>query len=76
VKRLIDAGAPVSQADRDGNTPLHHAVQERDTELIQLLLKAKAKKDAANQLGQTPLAIAIQNQDKTAIELLGGPKTL
>ena len=28
IKKLIEYGAPIAQADAEGNTPLHHAVME------------------------------------------------
>jgi ankyrin repeat protein len=43
VKMLIDAGADVNIADKDGVTPLAHAKRKEQTAIISLLQKAGAK---------------------------------
>ena len=39
VKRLIDYGVDLNVSDKDGNTPLHIAVQENNSPNVKLLLK-------------------------------------
>jgi hypothetical protein len=53
VRLLIDAGADLSAADREGNTPLHIAAYG-DTAVVRLLLEAGAHAKARNKAGQTP----------------------
>lgn len=43
VQLLIDAGADLNIADKDGVTTLQHARQKRQTEIVRLLEKAGAK---------------------------------
>src|SRR5690606_5836691 len=45
-------------ADRDGNTPLHHAARSSDPGVAALLLDASAALDTRNHDGLTPLGVA------------------
>jgi len=44
VRMLVAAGADVTLADKEGNTPLAHAKHKNFTEIIKILEKAGAKK--------------------------------
>lgn len=76
VRLLI--GNRVNQRTRDketGNTPLHIAVAQEDTTILQLLLAAKADVNAVNiednyMSGQTPLHLATRAGDLKKMRLL------
>jgi ankyrin repeat protein len=71
VKRLIEAGASLSQYNTLGFTPLITAIYANDHKSLALLLKAGA--DAAQPLAgetTTPLEIALYNEDFTAAAML------
>jgi ankyrin repeat protein len=81
ARLLVARGADPSLADNDGNTPLHHFVEDRffdgednldkRLELISLLLKAGAPVDAKNARGLTPLMTAVeQGADTEVLSLL------
>ena len=55
---LIEHGANVNYAEPEGNTTLHLAVQDRNPELIRILLKAGASKAPKTKQGYTPLDMA------------------
>lgn len=60
VTMLLTNGAQTQVQDRDGNTPLHHAMRSTDAAVAALLLDAGADKEAINKEGYTPLALACQ----------------
>lgn len=60
VTMLLANGARTEVVDRDGNTPLHHAMRSTDAAVAALLLDAGADIEAVNRDGFTPLALACQ----------------
>lgn len=52
---LIDKGADVTQADKNGRTPLHEAARYGLIDVIKALLDKGADVNAADQKGRTPL---------------------
>jgi uncharacterized protein len=58
VTTLLANGADPRIADRDGNTPLHHAARSSDPGVAALLRDAAAEIDALNKEGLTPLGVA------------------
>ena len=58
VMTLLANGADPRAADRDGNTPLHHAARSSDPGVAALLLDASAALDTRNHDGLTPLGVA------------------
>ncbi|KAI9890845.1 MAG: hypothetical protein M1814_003629 [Vezdaea aestivalis] len=54
IKCLLNAGAIATVKDRDGWTPLHHAVRQEDKELVTLLLNHGADPLQRNKVGKTP----------------------
>ncbi len=63
AKKLLDAGADpnaptLSDANRDGGSALHFAVQMRNRQLVELLLEHKANVVAIDRVGKTPLDYA------------------
>lgn len=56
---LLDHGAPTTDTDGLGDTPLHKVVRSARPQLVELLLQRGADTAAVNHLGQTPLGIAL-----------------
>lgn len=70
VRRLIDAGANVNEAERDGTTALLWAAYHSDPELVALLLERGADPNAANEFGVTPLLQAARMGDAATMRVL------
>mmetsp|Transcript_17517 Transcript_17517/g.50462 ORF Transcript_17517/g.50462 Transcript_17517/m.50462 type:complete len:775 (-) Transcript_17517:1217-3541(-) len=60
VRIMINAGADVSIADSNGNTPLHWAARAGDKSTAEFLLMKAAPIDAKNDRGETPLHWALR----------------
>lgn len=58
VHELFQAGCPVSQRDRDGNTPLHLAAEGGGGGLMDLLLDIDANPNALNTRRHAPVELA------------------
>lgn len=71
VETLLAAGADVAAVDKEGFTPLHHAVMGDQLPIARLLLEKGAKVDAVSQKQFTPLHIAAGGSSPM-IELLLG----
>ena len=61
LRCLLDAGADINAADKNGATPLHRAVRTRCAAAVQFLLKAGASPTLKNKPGSTPFHLAVQN---------------
>lgn len=59
VKSLIEAGTSLSISDTSGNTALHIAIHNNDTDMIRYLVKAGADLFAKNDSGFNPLRYAV-----------------
>jgi hypothetical protein len=75
VKQHLAAGTDVNALDHGGNTPLHHAVYNDQTEIIRLLIdkgaEVKGKRKAANhEEGVAPLHTATWRSTIETMELL------
>jgi ankyrin repeat protein len=66
---LIRQRALVRQAEPDGTTPLHYAVDIGDLDLVRALLRAGAT-STANRYGTTPLELAAENGNARVVEAL------
>ena len=58
ARLLLDKGAKVDAASKDGQTPLIVASSAGNESVARLLLDKGAKVDAASKVGQTPLIVA------------------
>jgi uncharacterized protein len=70
ARTLLRQKADVNQAEADGTTALHWAVQRDHLEAVELLLNAGAAASAANRHGVTPLHLAAINGNAATIERL------
>lgn len=70
VRRLIDSGADVTEADAEGATPLHLAAFGGHTAIIQLLLDAGGRLLSRDHFGFTPLHAAAREGHLDAVKLL------
>jgi ankyrin repeat protein len=69
VQRTLQRTGP-NQAETDGTTALHWAVQEDRLDIVQALVKAGADANAKNHYGLTPLAWAVNNGNAGITEQL------
>ena len=70
VEERLSAGADVNEAEPDGTTALHWAIQVDDQDVAQTLLEAGAAVDATNRYGVTPLALAATNGSAPLVNTL------
>lgn len=60
----------VDSTDISGWTPLNHAPQRGDSDMVKLLLAANAKVDLASKSGTTALITAVKHGHREAVKLL------
>jgi len=70
VKAVLEGGTDVNAKDKSGQTPLHLAANEPNTEIIALLLTKGANVNATNNIGWTPLFGAALHGNRAIAELL------
>ena len=58
VKLVLELGADVNAANKNGETALHSAAHDGTNDIIQVLAEKGADLNAKDKLGQTPLSIA------------------
>jgi hypothetical protein len=61
LRCLLDAGAAINAADKNGATALHRAVRTRCAAAVQFLLKAGAAPTPKNKSGSTLFHLAVQD---------------
>ena len=59
-----------AKSSRDGSTPLHQAVRNGHTEIVELLIANGADVNSKDEDGQTPLDWAIQFKESETIALI------
>lgn len=72
VQALLSQRVDVNEAQADGATALHWAVQRNDLETVDLLIRGGANANARNDYGVTPLALACGNSSAEMVEKLLG----
>lgn len=72
VKMLLNRGAHHSLQNRNGERPLHLAVQARHILIVRLLLSHGADINARGAGGGTALHLAVKNEDQSMVTLLIG----
>ncbi|KAH7191681.1 hypothetical protein BKA60DRAFT_471064 [Fusarium oxysporum] len=71
VQALAHSEVDVNVRDKNGDTPLHLAVDKKSLEMVSVLLATgKCEISLENELGYTPLGRAIANWDIAMVELL------
>lgn len=70
VAACVASGRDVNARNEQGQTPLHHAVANRDSAIVAWLLDAGANTGAANLRNETPLHHAVQARDRAIVTLL------
>lgn len=72
VKALIESGASVGSTDKNGHTPLHHALTRSgvNMDVVRLLIDAGADVNVTNKYGSTPLMTALSHKAWEGAELL------
>ena len=70
VKSLLRGKTIVNEAEADGTTALHFAVQANDVELVRLLIGAGADVKASNRYGLRPITLAATNGSEPVLSLL------
>jgi len=71
VRRLLkDNHRLVDEIDQEKRTPLHHACQIQNIEIVRLLVEYGAKINRKDSRGTTPFQTAITGQNKEIVELL------
>ena len=70
AKRLLAAGHPVDETDREGRTPLMNAIIDNELKFAQLFLKHSANPDHQDANGWTALHFAAQNLSLPAAQIL------
>jgi hypothetical protein len=61
IETMLGRGCTVNDSDKDGEVPLHTAVRENKSEIVQVLLKSGSHIHALNNQGESPLDL-INNQ--------------
>ena len=72
VRKLIESGADVNTADKDGTTALMHSVIESDVRMMKLLIDKGANVNMKNSQDSTALMYAATNLAKTRVLLDAG----
>uniref|UniRef100_A0A0B7A4Z4 Uncharacterized protein n=1 Tax=Arion vulgaris TaxID=1028688 RepID=A0A0B7A4Z4_9EUPU len=70
VKKLLNMGAQVNDADIRGNTPLSACTWDDHHEVAEVLIQSGANVDQADHLGQTPLHRACSNVSLKVVQIL------
>jgi hypothetical protein len=66
---LLESGAVIDAPDKNGATPLHHAVRNRCPAAVRCLLAASADVTVKNKSGSTPFHIAVHSLDRREINV-------
>lgn len=67
---VITSESDINKEDNDGNTLLHKAAKEGNTEVVELLIEARADVRHTNKAGATPLGLAAGRGHTEVVKLL------
>jgi len=71
IKTLVDRGGNINERDpKTGKTPLHVAVDNKQTELVKSLIEKGADVNATDNEKYTPLTLAVQSNNKDVVNIL------
>ena len=70
IENLLDQGAELDTADKQGRTALMHALNEASTQTRKVLIESGASLEAKNDLGDTALILAAGYSEPSAVEFL------
>ncbi|MCU1261501.1 MAG: ankyrin-related protein [Bryobacterales bacterium] len=70
IRTLLAKHVDVNAPQADGATALHWAVNQDDTETVEMLLRAGANAKAVNRYGVTPLSLACTNGNGEIVQAL------
>lgn len=70
AETLINAGANIGAANKDGNTPLHFTAEKGNPGVAKLLLEKGALLDSVNNDGKTPLQVIAEKEIPNAEHLI------
>ena len=71
VSALVEHECDINVQDAEGNTPLHVAILNQHSPIIEILLRqANIDLKAKNQVGQTPFATALMRKNNSASSLI------
>lgn len=68
--KMLELGANPHVADKEGNTALHYATMQNNTEIVRALINKGVNKNCTNNAGKTPLDIAGQHNPDNVSMLL------
>ena len=70
IQKALRQRGNANQAEKDGTTALHWAVQANRSDIVQVLVEAGADVNARNHFGATPLAVALIDGNSAIAEQL------
>jgi len=70
---LLNYGAKVNSKDEDGDTPMHYACRNNNTDIITLLLNNGASPNIANKYGELPMHCTQNDHVKLLVLVAGAP---
>jgi ankyrin repeat protein len=70
IKMLLDSGANINKADKDGVTPLYIAVEKNRPRIVELLVDVGADINKPTKDGSTPLYVAVEKVRVQIVRLL------
>ena len=70
VRELLRKGADVNARDKDGNTPLHKAVDRGFADVVKLLLERGADPNIRDRDGRTPLDLARGRRHEEVVRVI------
>ncbi|RZC41339.1 Ankyrin repeat domain containing protein [Asbolus verrucosus] len=70
IERAVMVGADINEYNEDDETPLIHAVKNKDIDIVNYLIKMGADVNKSTEPDETPLWTAIENEHTAVLEIL------